>query len=126
MIAEGQWRAYAERDVQEDLARGRQAPAPSRFVNQLPDLLIAWAGQAESVSHDTDAAVGLGDRESALVEAFGRRDEAHVDSWSRANHTGSVAKEMQRARKGSAPKYPSNSLLLGHVSARCPADAANP
>lgn len=120
VVAQSEGWAHPERDVQEYVAGGRQASAPSSLVDHLPQLLVARARQAQILGQRADTAVRLGDGDSALVQALGRRDEAHVDSWGGANHGESVADNMQRVCDGSAPRYASNRLLLDPGRPRTP------
>jgi hypothetical protein len=110
VLAERHGRPDAEGDIEQDVSGRGEPAAPARVVDEPPHLLVARPDEREPARHGGDAAVGLGDRNGAVVEHLERGHEPEVDPGAGrrgedgGRHRTSIAKNSPRLRADFAPK----------------------
>jgi len=82
-------------------------------VDELADSLVAGPREPEPIGFRAEAPARLCDRNAPVIEADERLAEAVRNPRREPKHETSFAAEDATVRDDSAPKYPSNSLLLG-------------
>ena len=122
MIEQRLRRADSPGDVHQDRGRARasaDAPFPE---DELTDSLVTRPGEPETISFRAETPACLRDRNAPVIEANESLAEAVRNPRREAKHGTSFAMEEATVRDDSAPKYPSNSLLLGWFAPALPRD----
>ena len=114
------WRANAPGDIDQDRGRARAPANAPLAVDELTDSLVTRPGEPETISFRAETPACLRDRNAPVIEANESLAEAVRNPRREAKHGTSFAVEEATVRDDSAPKYPSNSLLLGWFAPALP------
>ena len=113
-------RSKAEGDVEKPIRCGCALLPVAVALNHAADRLVARTGQPEIVGGGADAAAQLGDRSRAVVASFEVVDEPRIETWRAAcdpREGGATGVARVSRDRGDSRKEPSNTVLLGSLTA---------